>query len=163
MYIGEIIKEYRVIHNLSQRAFASRTSLSPSYINTLEKIYNPKTNKPYSVTTDVANEIASAMNITIEELLSKINDNQEFTTSTSNSAVVFIYGTIPAGVPMECIEDVIDTEEIPADMLKGGKQYFGLKVKGDSMSPEYLDGDTLILEKVEDVETGQDAVIMVNR
>ena len=45
MYIGEIIKEYRVNNNLSQRAFASKTSLSPSYINTLEKIYNPKTRK----------------------------------------------------------------------------------------------------------------------
>lgn len=43
MFIGEIIKEYRTANNLSQRAFASRTSLSPSYINTLEKIYNPKT------------------------------------------------------------------------------------------------------------------------
>ncbi len=78
------------------------------------------------------------------------------------SAIVFIYGTIPAGVPMECIEDIIDTEEIPADMLKGGKQYFGLKVKGDSMYPEYLDGDTLILEKVDDCESGDDCVVMVN-
>lgn len=43
MYIGEIIKEYRTIKKLSQRAFASRTTLSHSYINTLEKIYNPKT------------------------------------------------------------------------------------------------------------------------
>ena len=43
MYIGEIIKEYRIKNKLSQRAFASRTSLNPSYINTLEKIYNPKT------------------------------------------------------------------------------------------------------------------------
>ncbi len=66
------------------------------------------------------------------------------------------------GIPMECIEDIIDTEEISADMLKGGKQYFGLKVKGNSMEPEYLDGDTLILEKVEDCESGQDAVVMVN-
>lgn len=81
---------------------------------------------------------------------------------TENSALVFVYGTIPAGVPMECIEDIIDTEEISASMLKGNKQYFGLKVKGDSMYPEYLDGDTLILEKVEDVESGQDAVVMVN-
>lgn len=81
---------------------------------------------------------------------------------TEGSAVVLVYGTIPAGMPIECIEDIIDTEEIPADMLKGGKQYFGLKVKGDSMYPEYLDGDTLILEKVEDVENGQDAIIMIN-
>ena len=39
-------------------------------------------------------------------------------------AVVFVYGTIPDGTPMECIEDIVDTEEIPADMLTGGKQYF---------------------------------------
>ena len=85
------------------------------------------------------------------------------TKTNSNSAVVFIYGSIPAGVPMECIEDIIDTEEIPADMLRGGKQYFGLKVKGNSMEPDYLDGDTLILEKADDCESGDDAVIMVNR
>lgn len=163
MYIGEIIKEYRTNNKISQRAFASRTSLSPSYINTLEKIYNPKTGNPYSVTTDVANEIAKAMNMSIEELLSKINGNQEFTINSSpSSAVVFVYGTIPAGIPMECIEDIIDTEEISADMLKGGKEYFGLKIKGNSMSPEYLDGDTLILEKVENCENGQDCVVMVN-
>ena len=78
------------------------------------------------------------------------------------NAIVFVYGTIPAGVPMECIEDIIDTEEIDADMLKGGKQYFGLKIKGNSMFPEYLDNDTIILEKVEDVESGTDAVVMVN-
>lgn len=82
--------------------------------------------------------------------------------ASSASAVVFVYGTIPAGIPMECIEDVIDTEEIPSNMLRGGKQYFGLKVKGDSMYPEYLDGDTLILLKQDDCESGDDAVVMVN-
>ena len=162
MYIGEIIKKYRINHELSQRAFASRTSLSPSYINTLEKIYNPKTQKPYSVTTDVALELANAMNIKIEDLLNMLNNDQEFNINNDNSAVVFVYGTIPAGIPMECIEDIIDTEEISADMLKGGKQYFGLRVKGDSMEPEYLDGDTLILEKVDDCESGDDCVVMVN-
>ena len=162
MYIGEIIKEYRTNNKISQRAFASRTSLSPSYINTLEKIYNPKTGNPYSVTTDVANEIAKAMNMSIEELLSKINGNQEFTINSSSSAVVFVYGTIPAGIPMECIEDIIDTEEISADMLKGGKQYFGLKIKGNSMEPDYLDGDVIIFQKQDDCENGDDCVVMVN-
>lgn len=80
----------------------------------------------------------------------------------NNPALVFVYGTIPAGIPMECIEDVIDTEEISADMLRGGKQYFGLKVKGNSMEPDYLDGDTLILERTDDCESGDDCVVMVN-
>lgn len=84
------------------------------------------------------------------------------TSLASKSAVVFVYGSIPAGIPMECIEDIIDTEEIPVDMLKGSKQYFGLKVKGNSMEPEYLDGDTLILEKADDCESGDDCVVMVN-
>lgn len=82
--------------------------------------------------------------------------------SYSNSAVVLIYGTIPAGIPMEMIEDVIDTEEIDAEMLKGGKQYFGLRIKGNSMYPEYLDGDTIILEKIDNCESGQDCCVMVN-
>lgn len=81
---------------------------------------------------------------------------------SSNLAVVMIYGKIPAGIPMECIEDIIDTEEISADMLKGGKQYFGLKVNGHSMETRYLDGDILILEKVENCENGDDCVVMVN-
>ncbi len=82
--------------------------------------------------------------------------------SEIHGAVVFVYGTIPAGIPIECIEDIIDTEEVSVDMLKGGKQYFGLRIKGNSMEPEYLDGDTLILEKVDDCENGQDCVVMVN-
>ena len=82
--------------------------------------------------------------------------------NTSKSAVVFVYGTIPAGIPMECIEDIIDTEEIPSDMLKGGKQYFGLKIKGNSMYPDYLDGDTIILEKTDNCESGDECCVMVN-
>ena len=88
---------------------------------------------------------------------------QQFAKNTlNNSAIVFVYGTIPAGIPMECIEDVIDTEEISTDMLRGGKQYFGLRVKGNSMEPDYLDGDTLILERTDDCESGDDCVVMVN-
>lgn len=90
------------------------------------------------------------------------NDITSIGQKLKSHATVFVYGTIPAGVPMECIEDIIDIEEIPANMLKGGKQYFGLRVKGDSMEPEYLDGDTLILLKQENCENGDDCVVMVN-
>lgn len=93
---------------------------------------------------------------------SDLVENHSNFNRTNTSAVVFVYGTIPAGIPIECIEDIIDTEEISADMLKGEKQYFGLRVKGNSMEPDYLNGDTLILEKVDDCENGDDCVVMVN-
>lgn len=101
--------------------------------------------------------LANYFNIQKADLVESKNN-----TIRSSSAVVFVYGTIPAGIPMECIEDVIDTEEISANMLKGNKQYFGLKIKGNSMYPEYLNGDTIICEKVDDCESGQDCVVMVN-
>lgn len=100
--------------------------------------------------------LANYFNIKKSDLIEEKNK------TFSNSALVLVYGIIPAGVPMEMIEDIIDTEDIPIDMLKGGKQYFGLKIKGNSMNPEYLDGDTIILEKVDDVESGSDACVMVN-
>ena len=113
--------------------------------------------------------LAKALNVSEAWLMGLDVPMQRITTNiqpldkeTKSSAIVFIYGTIPAGVPMECIEDIIDTEEIDSDMLKGGKQYFGLKIKGDSMYPEYLDNDTIILEKVDDCESGDDCVVMVN-
>lgn len=133
MYIGEIIKEYRELQNLSQRAFASRTTLSPSYINTLEKIYNPKTNKPYSVTTDVANELAKAMQMSIEELLSKINDNQEFTTSNKiplkelYKDKVPLLGIVKAGYDYLANENVLDY--IPISIKKEDNNYYALKIK----------------------------------
>lgn len=107
---------------------------------------------------DKIEKIANYFRIEKSDLI----EDSEKRKKTSNSAIVFVYGSIPAGVPMECIEDIIDTEEVPANMLRGGKQYFGLKVKGNSMEPEYLDGDTLILEKVDNCESGDDCVIMIN-
>lgn len=73
-----------------------------------------------------------------------------------------VYGTIPAGVPMDAIEDVLDYEEIPADWGRGGKEYMALKVSGHSMEPRYQDGDILILRRTESCENGQDCAVMVN-
>ena len=173
MFLGDLIKQYRTINKLSLRDFAQRCGLSHTYIAALEKNIDPRTGKPIAPTLDTVKYIANGMNTSVEDILKVLDEQQEFIVNqdlssshrsnvNSNSAVVFIYGSIPAGVPMECIEDIIDTEEIPADMLKGGKQYFGLKVKGNSMEPDYLDCDTLILEKADDCESGDDCVVMVN-
>lgn len=79
-----------------------------------------------------------------------------------NALRVPILGTIPAGIPIEAIEEVLDWEELPIEMARGGKEYFGLKVNGDSMSPRYEDGDTIILRKQDTCNSGQDCAVMVN-
>ena len=82
--------------------------------------------------------------------------------STNNNTKIPVLGSIPAGIPIELIEDILDYEDISEEMLKGGKEYFALKVKGSSMWPKYLDGDTIIVLKQDDCESGQDAIVMVN-
>lgn len=77
------------------------------------------------------------------------------------SVQIPVLGSVPAGIPLEAIEDIIDYEEIPAAIAEKG-DYFGLKIKGHSMEPQIMDGDTVIVLKVDDVESGDVAIVMVN-
>lgn len=169
MYIGEIIKEYRIKNKLSQRAFASRTSLSPSYINTLEKIYNPKTGKPYSVTTDVALELSKAMFISIEDLLNMLDKNQEFivnTTKTDNLGTpvvsIPILGTVKAGYNYLAQENWIGSIDVETSLVGNGKDFFALKIHGDSMYPIFIENDIVVVKKQEDFQNGDIVVAIIN-
>lgn len=73
-----------------------------------------------------------------------------------------VLGSVPAGIPIEAIEDVVDWEEIPAAMTAGGKEYFALQVQGDSMWPDYLPGDIVIVRKQPCCGSGEDCVVYVN-
>ena len=83
-------------------------------------------------------------------------------TKLNNHNRIPIFSKIPAGIPIELIEDVIDYEELDPKMFTGDKEYFGVKVFGDSMYPEYRDGDVLIVQKINDCESGQDCIVMIN-
>lgn len=152
MNMGERIKDLRIKKGLTQEELGKYIGVQKSAIRKYEKgeVQNLKRNS--------IEILANLFGVTPSYLIC-LDDEEK---KQPQSAVVFVYGTIPAGVPMECIEDIIDTEEIPIDMLKGGRQYFGLLIKGNSMSPEYRDGDIIILQKVDDCESGDECVVMVN-
>lgn len=159
--LGEYLKKIRKSKDLSLRQVDYKSDVSFSHLSMIEN----GSRKPSPLT---LKELAKIYNLDYIDLYEKagyldLAEKERLEKkSTSNSAVVFVYGTIPAGIPMECIEDIIDTEEISADMLKGDKQYFGLKIKGNSMEPDYLDGDVIIFQKQDDCENGDDCVVMVN-
>ncbi len=73
-----------------------------------------------------------------------------------------VYGSVPAGVPIEAIQNIIDNIALPSDFLSDDIQLIGLRVSGDSMYPMYMDGDTIIVAIQNDCESGQDAVVYVN-
>lgn len=73
-----------------------------------------------------------------------------------------IYGSVAAGEPIEANDEVVDTVQLPEEWFNDHDDYIGIKVKGDSMYPRYLDGDVVIIRIQPDCESGQTAVVFVN-
>ena len=73
-----------------------------------------------------------------------------------------LYGRIAAGMPIEAMRDDGAHIEVPAAMLGTG-DHFALEVAGDSMIDAGIwDGDTVIIRKGENAETGQIIVALVD-
>ncbi len=82
--------------------------------------------------------------------------------SKSNSSKVSVLGSIAAGTPIEAIQHEVDKVALPEDLQKNG-EYFGLKVKGDSMIEAGInDGDTVIIKKTSTADSGQIAVVLID-
>lgn len=75
--------------------------------------------------------------------------------------VINVLGRVAAGIPIEAIEEVIDTEEISEDLAHTGT-FFGLQIHGDSMQPRICEGDVVIVRQQEDAETGDIVIALVN-
>lgn len=107
---------------------------------------------------DDANKIklADYFGVSIDYLMGR-NDVPQ----TVKGVRIPIYGSVPAGIPLEAIENIEGYEEItPALASKG--QYFALKIKGESMSPYILDRDIVIVRRQDTVESGDIAIVLVN-
>lgn len=83
-------------------------------------------------------------------------------TARNASVRIPVLGRIPAGIPFDAIEDIIGYEDIPSKWVAGGKEYFALKIEGDSMSDKYLAGDVIIYQKADTCDSGEECAVMVN-
>lgn len=72
-----------------------------------------------------------------------------------------VLGDVAAGIPIEAITDIVDYEEIDSALAKTG-EFFGLRIKGDSMEPRMREGDVVIVRQQDSAETGDTVVVLVN-
>ena len=72
-----------------------------------------------------------------------------------------VYRAVAAGIPIEAIEDIVDYEEIEPELAATG-EFFGLRIKGQSMEPRICEGDVVIVRKQDDADTGDTAIVLVN-
>lgn len=108
---------------------------------------------------DKVDLLAKYFNIASLDLLEDRTAQKNIT--TTKSCQVPVLGRVAAGIPINAITEIIDTEEISEDMAKTG-EYFGLKIKGDSMEPRIYDGDIVIVRQQDSAESGDIVIAMVN-
>lgn len=79
----------------------------------------------------------------------------------NNTIKIPIVKTIITTESMLAEQNIIDYEELPKKEFADG-EYFGLKIKDNSMFPRILENDVVIVKSQNKCETGQIAVVLVN-
>lgn len=159
MSFSERLKTLRTSNKLTLEQLAKRLGCSKSSIN----MYERGEREP---SFEMLETIADFFNVDIDYLLGKsdVKNREPYTAiidAMETPIRIPVLGSVRAGIPLEAIEDIIDYEEIPAEMARDG-DYFGLRIRGTSMEPRIKEGDVVIVRKQEQIENGQIAVIMIN-
>lgn len=142
------LRQARLEKGYSQKALAEQLHIS-------QQAYAKYETGTSSPNPEMLGQIAALLSVSTDALLG-------IAQRTQTKRTVPVLGTIPAGVPMEAIEDILDYEDLSPEEANDSHEYFGLRIHGRSMMPEYLDGDTIIVRRQDTAETGDDAVVMVN-
>lgn len=102
--------------------------------------------------------LADYFNIDKSDLLEEPNS---LGVKANKGVQINVLGKVAAGIPIEAIENIVDTEEISQKMASTG-EFFGLKIKGDSMQPTICNGDTVIVKRQDDAESGDIVIALIN-
>lgn len=150
MTMAERIKERRLQMAYTQEELAQKLGLQKSAIAKYEngRVENIKR----SVIADMANILECSPSYLM---------GWDEPPHSRKGVTINVLGRVAAGIPLEAIEDIIDTEEISEEMAKTG-EFFGLQINGDSMEPRMQKGDVVIVRKQEDAESGDIVIAMIN-
>ena len=148
LYFSSNLRKYMSLNNKTQVDLINDLGFNKSAVST----WCNGTRLPRM---DKVDALAKYLGIRRSDL---IEDKSE---SKIKPTTIPVLGSVPAGIPIEAIQDIIDYEEIDAATAAKG-EYFALQVKGSSMEPRICEGDIVIVRKQDDVESGEIAIVMVN-
>jgi repressor LexA len=153
-YCANKLKQLRERKNITQQELADDLKINQQQIARYE-------NNQRQFKQDFLFTLANYFKVSINEFFPPTKyDNAE---PIINTVKIAIYGSIKAGIPLESQNDIIDYLEISKDIVKDRK-IFGLKISGNSMIPKYEDGDIVLFEQTNDIETykNKDCAVMIN-
>ncbi len=149
--IMERIKILRNKLGISQEVLAKNLHLAQNTLSAYER----GTRDP---DTDTLALIANYFNVSVDFLL----DREIKETLPKREVIKLpVYGKVAAGEPILAVDDIVDYIDVYKDEVNDG-DYIALQVKGDSMEPNIMSGDVVIVCLQPDVDSGQVAVVIIN-
>lgn len=144
------IKELRSAGNVKQSDLAAAIQVSQAALSGYET-------EKFQADIDTYKRIAAFFDVSLDYLLG-VTSNK---VSDAGHIRIPVLGDVAAGIPIEAITDIVDYEEIDAALARTG-DFFGLRIKGDSMEPRMKEGDVVIVRQQDTAETGDTVVVLVN-
>lgn len=154
MTVGERIKKTREKLGLSQVEFADCIDVSK------QTLYKYENNLITNIPSDKIEAVAKIGKISPAYIMGWTDDAKIEITS-KKGVVISVLGRVAAGIPIEAVENIIDTEEITDELAKTGT-FFGLRINGDSMEPDIHNGDTVIVRQQDDAENDEIVIALIN-
>ena len=158
MTVGERIRALRERLGISQVDFATKINVSK------QTLYKYENNIITNIPSDKIEAAAQVGSISPSYLMgwdSNVGPIPNGTKEKRRGVVINVLGRVAAGVPIEAVEDIIDTEEITEELAATG-EFFGLVIHGDSMEPRMYEGDVVIVRQQDDADSGNIVIAMVN-
>lgn len=155
--LGDKLRELRETFDFTQGQVAYKLGIS---VGTLSHWELGRRKPSYD---DIA-KLAEFFNVTSDYLLgmTTVPDGEVYSRAEIMKHKVTVYGRIPAGVPFEAIEEILEEIEIPDRLAKKKKDLFGLKIVGTSMNKIIPDGAIGVFEKTPELSNGDIGAILVN-
>lgn len=147
--VGQRIFEARKRRKISRKEIADFLQVHET---TIKRYEDGNTKK---LPTDRLEKIAKYLNTSIEYLMGWEEEQKP------QGIKIPVLGTVAAGMPISAVEDILDYEEIPQSWQNQG-EFFGLRIKGDSMKPDINDGDTVIVKQQSTANNGDVVIALVN-
>ncbi len=141
---GEKLKQLRKENKISQQRLAELLGVGQSTVAMWERGKNCPEHQSLL-------KLAEIFNTSIDFLTDRSSHKQTFK--------IPVLGYVRAGLPSTALEEVLDYEFIA--LSSDAKDYFALKIKGDSMAPRILEGDVVIVKKEPTFSSGDICVALV--
>ncbi len=153
------------LKNMKQVDLVEKTNIDKSLIsNYLKGKYKAKQDNLYLLAKILNVSEAWLMGYDVpmernsEDILNKIGAIPIFDIDVTN---IPLLGTVKAGYDYLAQENIIDYISFKVDGTDK-ENYYALNVVGDSMTPLFDDGDTVIVHKQDDFENGDNCVVLIN-